>query len=292
MNLTNYFQPRPAGRVSARVGLISDTHMPERCLALPAPLFDTFQDVDLILHAGDLGELWVLDHLSAIAPVVAVHGNDDTRDAQRELPSRQVVSVAGQRILLWHSHFPDPVEDHTRRGGAWSPKLAHIAEQGRRAGAQIVVFGHFHIPLVTQSDEILLINPGALASGSIFTRQVVQTAAVLSILEDGKTHLTHTNLAKIDQFFQPEIDWQAGVTAAFHQFQSSIVEDNLVEDIHRLKSQNYAHWESVKTSILLLCHLCWMGEKQQITRADLIRQFETDTDIIDEDRQKVMAVLL
>lgn len=45
----------------ARLGLISDTHMPERCAALPASLFDVLQGVDLLLHTGDVGELWVDD---------------------------------------------------------------------------------------------------------------------------------------------------------------------------------------------------------------------------------------
>src|SRR5687768_11958359 len=79
-----------AERVAARFGLISDTHMPERCPVLPTALNDVFRGVDLILHAGDLGELSVLDRLGAIAPVVAVHGNDDTAEAQRELPYQQV----------------------------------------------------------------------------------------------------------------------------------------------------------------------------------------------------------
>src|SRR5262245_50582690 len=94
----------PAERVAARIGLISDTHMPERCVALPPSLFDVLQGVDLLLHAGDVGELWVLDRLAALAPVVAVHGNDDTEAAQRELPYQQVIAVAGRRIELTHSH--------------------------------------------------------------------------------------------------------------------------------------------------------------------------------------------
>src|SRR2546428_11516176 len=64
----------PVERVAARLGLISDTHLPERCPALPPSLARVFAGVDLILHAGDLGALSVLDRLSAIAPVVAVHG--------------------------------------------------------------------------------------------------------------------------------------------------------------------------------------------------------------------------
>src|SRR3712207_2339587 len=98
--------PAPVGRIAACIGLVSDTHMPERCAELPAALFEALRGVDLLLHAGDVGELWVLNRLSAIAPVVAVHGNDDTPDSQRELPYQQVVAVAGRRILLCHSHYP------------------------------------------------------------------------------------------------------------------------------------------------------------------------------------------
>ena len=67
------------------IGLISDTHMPQRWPSMPTAVSQIFADVSMILHAGDVGELWVLDELSEIAPVIAVHGNDDTADAQREL---------------------------------------------------------------------------------------------------------------------------------------------------------------------------------------------------------------
>src|SRR5690606_154429 len=89
------------------IGLLSDTHMPLRRRWLPPELPAIFADVDLLLHAGDVGPLSVLDELGRIAPVVAVHGNDESEEAQRQLPYQQVVSVGGVRILLWHSHFPD-----------------------------------------------------------------------------------------------------------------------------------------------------------------------------------------
>src|SRR5438270_12851219 len=102
------------------LGVISDTHMPQRCAELPAALKDVFCDVNLILHAGDVGELWVLDQLGDIAPVIAVHGNDETPDAQRELPYQQVVMIGGQRIVLCHSHHPDyATEMALRKDDAW-----------------------------------------------------------------------------------------------------------------------------------------------------------------------------
>ena len=144
------------------IGLISDTHMPARCAALPPMLFDVLRGVDLLLHAGDVGELWVLDALSAIAPVIAVHGNDETADAQRELPYQQVIAVGGQRILLTHAHYPDRAEEmESRKDDAWAPKLDRRAAMGRQAGARIVVFGHTHIPMAVEHDGVLLVNPGA-----------------------------------------------------------------------------------------------------------------------------------
>ncbi|MCA9945325.1 MAG: metallophosphoesterase family protein, partial [Anaerolineales bacterium] len=60
--------------VIATIGLMSDTHMPQRWAALPPVLGHIFANVEMIFHAGDVGELWVLDELSQIAPVIAVHG--------------------------------------------------------------------------------------------------------------------------------------------------------------------------------------------------------------------------
>ncbi|MBC8074637.1 MAG: hypothetical protein H7Y32_01055, partial [Chloroflexales bacterium] len=57
---------RPFDDVVACIGLVSDTHMPQRCAALPPALFAALRGVDLLLHAGDVGELWVLDQLSAL----------------------------------------------------------------------------------------------------------------------------------------------------------------------------------------------------------------------------------
>ena len=126
--------------VIATIGLMSDTHMPQRWAALPPVLGHIFANVEMIFHAGDVGELWVLDELSQIAPVIAVHGNDETEDAERELPYQQVVTVAGQRLLIWHSHYPNRVDElHSRRGGSLRegllPKMQHRPGQIDRGAA-------------------------------------------------------------------------------------------------------------------------------------------------------------
>ena len=144
-----YLPPEVAPEALAAVaGLVSDTHLPERLDALPPALFQVLAGVDVVLHAGDIGELRVLDELSRVAPAVAVHGNDDTPEAQRELPYQQVLTLAGQRIVLSHTHYPDLEQEMaSRREDAWGPKLSRRAGFGHRAGAGIVVWGHTHIPL-------------------------------------------------------------------------------------------------------------------------------------------------
>ena len=281
----------PVERVVACVGLVSDTHMPERCAAFPASLCDVFQGVDLLLHAGDLGELWVLNHLSAIAPVVAVHGNDETQDAQRALPYQQLISVAQQRILLWHSHYPDPLEDMANRGHPWHRILARQAERGQQVGANVVVFGHAHVPMTYRYNDILLVNPGALASGGLFTRQDPQTVALLFICNDGELFVAHADLAVPDRPFVPRIDWDAGFETALGQFQSPIVEPNLLQSIGEFKRETYSDLEALKAAILPLCHPCWAGEKQHINRAELLNAIESSTDIAPIDREKVIAIL-
>lgn len=193
--------------------------MPARCAVLPPAVFDVLRGVDVVLHAGDVGELWVLDRLSTIAPVIAVHGNDESADAQRELPYQQIVAAGGQRILLTHAHYPNRAEEmESRADDGWHPKLARRASMGQRAGARIVVFGHTHIPMAVEHEGVLLVNPGAIASPNPTTRQRIQTVAVLFIRDDGAPFVTHVDLGYPDQPFAPRIDWQAGFRTAHEQF--------------------------------------------------------------------------
>ena len=79
------------------IGIISDTHGLVRPQALEA-----LKDVDMILHAGDIGSQDVLDTLNDIAPVVAVRGNNDKADWARSLPDWEVVEVGGVSIYMLH----------------------------------------------------------------------------------------------------------------------------------------------------------------------------------------------
>jgi putative phosphoesterase len=119
------------------IGIISDTHGLVRPQALEA-----LKDVDMILHAGDIGSQDVLDTLNEIAPVVAVRGNNDKADWARSLPDWEVVEVGGVSIYMLHD-----------------VKAIDISPFG--AGFQVVVSGHSHRPAVAEQRGVLYVNPGS-----------------------------------------------------------------------------------------------------------------------------------
>ncbi len=282
----------PAERVAARIGLISDTHTPDRLAALPPAICTALCGVDLLLHAGDVGEFWVLDRLSVIAPVIAVHGNDETADAQRELPYQQVVVVAGQRILLTHAHYPNRDEEMaSRRDDAWKPKLARRAAMGQRAGASIVVFGHSHVPMAYRYDHVLLVNPGAIASGNYTTRQRIQTVALLFIRDDGVPFVTHVNLASPQQPFAPPFDAQRGFRATHALYSESILSPALAADTELFQTVYQLPQQLYRPILRRVAHRCWSGEQEFMTHADLLVDVRTNPDIPDSVRARLEAVL-
>ena len=130
------------------IGLISDTHIPDRARILPQNVIDAFSDVDLILHAGDLTSPKVIDELEEIAPVMAVQGNMDRANGIN-LPKAKVIEAEDLRIGLVHG------EVYPR---ADSQQLLYLA---RELNVDILVSGHSHQPKIEQSEVILLLNPGS-----------------------------------------------------------------------------------------------------------------------------------
>lgn len=136
-------------KVSAKiVGLISDTHVPVRAREIPKKVFEVFDKVDYIIHAGDLVDLTVIDQLEQIAPVLAVYGNMDGPEIRGKLPKMNFVKIFDWKIGVMH----DP---GTLFG---TGKMREIVKQN---GFQVLVYGHTHHPNVRWEGEILFINPGS-----------------------------------------------------------------------------------------------------------------------------------
>jgi uncharacterized protein len=130
------------------IAIVADTHLPRGSRAIPEACVEHMRTAALVLHAGDLSTVDVLEDLRALGPpVAAVHGNIDSADLRRMLPERQVVDAAGVRIGLLHD--AGPATGRLRRMRMAFPEC------------DAVVFGHSHIPLHEEEDGFQIFNPGS-----------------------------------------------------------------------------------------------------------------------------------
>ena len=152
-----------------RIGVISDTHVPE-FPAVPQAVWEHFRGVELIIHAGDLSVLSVIDDLETLAPVVAVQGNVERREVVLKVPLKREIQIAGVRIGIVHI-----------LGDA-----RHFARTARLEfpQARVVVFGHSHTPYNEDIDGQLLFNPG---SANDRRRQPTCSIGMLTIDDEQKT---------------------------------------------------------------------------------------------------------
>lgn len=130
------------------IGLISDTHIPDRGKNLPNKVFESFKNVDMILHAGDVTSKEVLDKLNETAEVIAIQGNTD-RIVGLKLPKTEVIEINGIKIGLAHGEV-NPRAD--------TQQLLYLAKELK---VDILVTGHSHQPKIEQVDGVLLLNPGS-----------------------------------------------------------------------------------------------------------------------------------
>jgi len=114
---------------------------------LRAEVFDVFREVDHILHGGDVGKWVVVVELEALAPLTAVYGNTDDLEIRSRLPQVAEVELDGFRIVVTHGD----------QLGKPTPAKLHEAFPG----AEIIVYGHTHKPLLELVDKtVTVMNPG------------------------------------------------------------------------------------------------------------------------------------
>ncbi len=122
---------------SCSIGVISDTHG-----LLRPEVMNVFKGVDLILHAGDVGDPDVIDHLESVAPVVVVRGNMDYGSWADQLPVSKSLVIGKTKLFLIHD-------------------IEWIHGQGELDGYQVIITGHTHRPLIENKHETLFFNPGS-----------------------------------------------------------------------------------------------------------------------------------
>lgn len=134
--------------MATRLLLISDTHIPGRARTLPDAVRRAADEADLVIHAGDWVAVSVLDELAGHAEVLGVYGNNDGTELRDRLPEVARREVDGVRVAVVHE-TGDAKNRNTRMDAAFP-------------GADVLVFGHSHIPWDSRTPGGLrLLNPGS-----------------------------------------------------------------------------------------------------------------------------------
>jgi hypothetical protein len=119
------------------LGVISDTHGLLRPEAIEA-----LRGSDMIVHAGDVGSPDVLRGLEALAPLVAVRGNNDRGPWAKQLPLSEAFELGRTSIYVLHD-------------------VNEMDLDPRTAGFSVVIAGHSHQPKCEERDGVLFFNPGS-----------------------------------------------------------------------------------------------------------------------------------
>ena len=149
-----------------RVGILSDTHG-----VLRPRVLERLAGCDLLLHAGDIGELAparpdgdgepILGRLARVAPVVAVRGNCDHGELAAGLPAVQAGEIAGLAYRMTHRREDIPAD--------WPRQ------------SRLIVFGHFHRPELEWQGDCLLLNPGSCGARRF---RLPLTVAVVTVVDN------------------------------------------------------------------------------------------------------------
>ena len=156
-----------------RVAVLSDTHLREG-KSLPRFVWEHLTQIDMIIHAGDVTHMGLLEELACIAPVRAVRGNCDGWDLS--LPDRDIIECEAWRIGLVHGNAGK---------GNSTPERAYT--EFRDLSVNLIVFGHSHTPFMEWRNGILMFNPGSPTD----KRRELQYSFGLLEIQPGKVEAKH-----------------------------------------------------------------------------------------------------
>ena len=136
--------------VQMKIGLLSDTHLPNRRPALWDEVGEAFSGVDLVLHAGDIISPGVLDWLEQFAPVLAARGNNDMGWMDPRLAEIHWLELEGWELAMIHDTEP---EDH--------PIDVIVSRDLGGRKPEILFTGHTHFERIDHRDGVVQINSGS-----------------------------------------------------------------------------------------------------------------------------------
>jgi putative phosphoesterase len=142
---------------SLRIGVISDTHIPDRAKEIPRKILEDFKNVDMIIHVGDFIDLSVLKGLKNVCQnVKAVWGNMDPPAIRKDLPEKEILKIGNYKIGIMHGH------------GSPNNLVELLTSVFKTDSVDIIIFGHSHSAFNEKRDGILFFNPGS-ATDKVFS---------------------------------------------------------------------------------------------------------------------------
>lgn len=150
-----------------KIGVVSDTHMMKKFIDKTIPYL---KKCDLIIHAGDNFSDSKYIYAETKVPIMAVRGNCDFDNVEEEL----VFDVEDKTVFLCH-------------GDRYAVKygIEMLESRAKDMNANIVVFGHTHVPLYIEKDEIVYINPGSVS----LPREVDYRSFAILNIENGNINI-------------------------------------------------------------------------------------------------------
>jgi putative phosphoesterase len=147
--------------VATRIGLISDTHIPESRATLWPQIIEAFEGVDMIFHAGDIHELYVLDELEKIAPLWSARGNGEdggggrpTQPEDERVKYAWLLEIEGLWVGLTH-YVPVPERPPNFTMARWVERFFPERKP------DVIVSGDTHREAIEWIDGIYCVNPGS-----------------------------------------------------------------------------------------------------------------------------------
>ena len=161
-----------------QIGLLSDTHS-----HIDKKVLDFFKDCDEVWHAGDIGDISVLDTLESVAKIRTVYGNIDNHDIRLSCPEFQIFSIENYKVVMTHiGGYPNK----------YAPKIKALLQ---KESPNLFISGHSHILKVINDKKLNLlhVNPGAYGKSGFHK---VRTA-VRFIINSGK--ISNFEILEIDR---------------------------------------------------------------------------------------------
>ncbi len=135
-----------------KIGVIADTHISKPDSNWLGYIETTFQDVDMLIHAGDFVCYETFEFLRNFKRLYSVWGNCDDAKIQRTLKEKDIITAMGYRIGLVHGHGRDKTT------------LDRAYDQFVSDNVDIIIFGHSHQPMVQSKRGVLMLNPGSMTN--------------------------------------------------------------------------------------------------------------------------------